>query len=65
MFLFSVGEWSRTEKLQIVHCCHADPTLGHLGERKTYNRDIEGFTWKKVMKYVMYFSYNKLYCNLL
>ena len=25
---------SETEKLRIVRCCHADPTSGHLGEKR-------------------------------
>ena len=51
IFLFSVGEVCTIKgELCIVRCCHADPTSGHLGEKKTYNRIIERFTWNRVMK---------------
>ena len=65
---------SETEKLRIVRCCHADPTSGHLGEKKTYNRIIERFTWKGVMKdvkqvvsdvYFLIISYTMTYCRYL
>ena len=52
MFLFQWVRYvqSKTKKLRIVCCCHADQTSGHLGEKKTYNRVIEIFKWNGVIK---------------
>ena len=36
--------------IMMVKACHADPTSGHLGFRKTLARITERFTWKGVSK---------------
>ena len=36
----------RDEQMRIAKACHADPTSGHLGFRKTLARITERFTWK-------------------
>ena len=40
----------RDEQIRIAKACHADPTSGHLGFRKTLARITERFTWKGVSK---------------
>ena len=40
----------RDEQIRIAKGCHADPTSGHLGFRKTLARITERFTWKGVSK---------------
>ena len=34
---------SREEQLEILQACHADPTSGHLGIKKTVNKTTEHF----------------------
>lgn len=41
---------ARPDQLRIVRSCHLDPTSGHLGIKKTYNRITERFTWNAVLK---------------
>uniref|UniRef100_A0A1X7T8J4 Integrase catalytic domain-containing protein n=1 Tax=Amphimedon queenslandica TaxID=400682 RepID=A0A1X7T8J4_AMPQE len=43
---------SRNEQLRIVKACHIDPTSGHLGIKKTYNRIAERFIWNAVLREV-------------
>lgn len=43
---------SLDERQRIMRFCHCDPTSGHLGEKKTYHRIIERYTWKGIMKCV-------------
>ena len=40
----------RDGQMRIAKACHADPTSGHLGFRKTLASIIERFTWKGVSK---------------
>ena len=41
---------SREEQLRIVQACHADPTSGHLGFRRTMARITERFFWKGIAR---------------
>ena len=41
---------NRDEQLKILQACHADPTSGHLGFRRTLARITERFLWKGVVK---------------
>ena len=41
---------SREEQLRILEMCHSDPTSGHFGVKKTFNRVRERFYWKGMCK---------------
>ena len=41
---------SREEQLEILQACHADPTSGHLGIKKTVNKTTEHFMWPGIVK---------------
>lgn len=41
---------TKAEKDRIIHACHADPTSGHMGVKRTANRVTERFFWKGVTK---------------
>jgi len=40
----------REEQLKILRACHADPTSGHMGEKKTINRITERFMWPGIVR---------------
>ena len=41
---------SREEKMWILEVWHADPTSGHFGVKKTFNRVMKKFYWKGMFK---------------
>ena len=41
---------SREEQLRILEMCHSEPTSGHFGVKKTFNRVRERFYWKGMCK---------------
>ena len=41
---------SKEEQLRILEMCHSDPTSGHFGVKKTFNRVRERFYWKGMCK---------------
>ena len=41
---------SREEQKQILDMCHSEPTSGHFGVKKTFNRVRERFYWKGMFK---------------
>ena len=41
---------SREEQMRILEMCHSDPTSGHFGVKKTFNRVRERFYWKGMCK---------------
>ena len=57
---------SREEQLRIAQACHADPTSGHLGFRRTMARITERFFWKGIdSKDVVKIFFGSLYTVLL
>ena len=41
---------NQTEQHKIAMACHADPTSGHVGVKKTIARIKERFTWKGLVE---------------
>ena len=41
---------NKEEQLRILEMCHSDPTSGHFGVKKTFNRVRERFYWKGMRK---------------
>ena len=41
---------SPKEKKKILRGCHVDPTAGHMGRERTYNRLKERFMWTGMYK---------------
>ena len=49
---------SREEQMRVLVMCHSDPTSGHFGVKKTFNRVRERFYWKGMFK-----NAEKLVCS--
>ena len=47
--MVAVYQLSRGEK-KILRGCHVDPTAGHMGRERTYNRRKERFKWTGMYK---------------
>ena len=57
----------QTEKAQkqILQACHSDPTSGHYGVTKTWNRVAEQFYWKRMINDVSLALFNLICLYLL
>ena len=41
---------NREEQMRVLEMCHSEPTSGHFGVKKTFNRVRERFYWKGMFK---------------
>jgi len=47
----------------ILHACHCEPSSGHQGFKKTYDRIKTRFWWKKMKKHVLNWTYGCTVCK--